>query len=253
VRTLGSYGVPSSLPLLATAVGAVLACFVLHAAWRIARERTPALVVVAAFVAVYGLSLGYGQIATTIDPVNQRLVAPIFAPMLILAIHGLRDLQGRLVGSPLPGRLAATLRVGAAGTLLAASAVSMAQGVRFAVDASRHGIGYNRIAARTSPLALALAGLPAHAGIAASDAAQAYWTSGRSPIVQMPRADRPARTAERVRIFADRIEEHAVTYLAFFEKDEAVLTPEALASPGIRMRRVGRFADGTLWEATPRS
>jgi hypothetical protein len=71
--------------------------------------------------------------------------------------------------------------------------------------------------------------------------------------VQIPRADRPARTAERVRLLKDRIGEHAVTYLAFFDDDEAVLTPEALARAGIRMRRVASFADGTLWEATPPS
>jgi hypothetical protein len=252
LRTVGSFGVPSSLPLLATAVGALLACLLLHAAWRIARERTPALVLLAAFVAVYALSLGYGQIAARIDPVNQRLLAPVFTPLLILAIHAVRDLQRRFVGTS-PGRLAAALRAGAAGMLVAASAVSMAQGSRFALDASRHGIGYNRVASLASPLALSLAGLPQDAGIATSDAARAYWTSGRSPIVQIPRADRPERTAERIRGFAERIGRHAVTYLAFFDAGEAVVTPEDLARSGIELRRVATFADGTLWEASATS
>jgi hypothetical protein len=254
VRALGSCGVPSTRPLLATAVGAVLAGLVLHGVWQITRARTTALALVAAFVALYGLSLGYAQIATTIDPSNQRLVAPVLPSALILAIHALRDLRGRLVGGAIaPTAFGRALGVGAAGMLIGAAAVSMAQGLRFAIDASQHGIGYNRSASVGSPLALSLAGLPAQAGIAASDAARAYWTSGRSPIVQIPRADRPARTAERVRLLKDRIGEHAVTYLAFFDDDEAVLTPEALARAGIRMRRVASFADGTLWEATPPS
>lgn len=248
IVTLGGYLVFPGAGVAACA-GLSLALVMLYGMWRVAKERDAVAVVVAAFVAVYWLSLVYGEIATTIEPVSERMTTPVFAPMVVLVAYAVK--AGRL-----PDHKA--LRAGAAGLLLAASALSLVAGVGFALFATHEGYGYNNLSVRRSALAHSLSRLPPDAGIAAFAGPQVYWATGRTPITPIPWTnfyEHPAEAEAQLSRLKARVRSGAVDYLACFDTDRGVgaMTPRALEKAGIKMRLVATFPDGTLWKALPSS
>jgi len=259
VRTVGSYLAPSSWILVAAAIGAALACLMIYAVWRAFWQRDAALIVISVFTVSYWVMLWYSQFATRIDPISDRLTAPIFAPMVILVTYGVRELgcftERNVERFLVDSRMRKVLTSFGATVLMAALVFSGAVGLTNAWRDARVGIGYNNIASRNSPLALALVDLPPQTGIAASDAAKAYWTSGRSPITQMPRDGyywSPEETAKDLRSFGNRVARGEVKYVAVFN-GYTLLTPQTSPEVGIDMRLIATFEDGSLYEVGARS
>ena len=258
VLTVGSFLVPQSWTVVATAIGAVLAVTMMHAVWRAFRQRDRALMLISAFAVIYWLMLWYSQLATRIDSISDRLASPIFAPMIILVIYGARELgpiTGRRPARSLgDSRVREALTACGAAALMATWLISGGLGFTGALHDARVGIGYNSIASRNSPLALALVDLPPEAGVAASDAAKAYWTSGRSRIIQAPRAGHywsPEETASDLRSFGGKVARGEVNYIAVFD-DYTLLTPKTSPGAGIYMRLVATYEDGSLYEVSAR-
>lgn len=257
VRTVGSYLVPRSWMWIAVSIGVLLVMIMAYALWRAAMERESGLLLMSFFVGLYWAMLWYSQIATRIDSIGDRLTAPIFTPMVILVISGVRELggvlqqhSGRLLGG---SRVRGALAGFAAAFLVMALLGSLAQSVSSAWRDARTGIGYNGITSRNSPLALAIGDLPAEAGVASNDAAKAYWVSGRSSIAPMPRVGHywsAADTARDVEALRMLVASGTVDYVAIFG-DYQVLTPASSSQAGIEMRLVATFEDGALYEVAP--
>lgn len=257
LETVGAYVVPRGPAPLLLAIGVPLALLMSFAVWRALRLKDIPLVILSGFTVAYWVMLWYGQIATRIDVITDRLTAPIFTPMVILAIHGCREWGRALVGngwwSRMRERRLGTVAVGGGivalvGTLTFSAILGMGQTWRNARD----GNGYNSIAVRESPMGQAIVDLPADTGVAASDQAHAYWISGRriAPMPQQGRYWTPEDTANATRLLSQRVRQEEVGFLVIFD-GYTVITPETSTAMGIEMHLVAAFADGAIYEARP--
>jgi hypothetical protein len=228
---------------LASGWFAVLLGLVILGIARMARSRDAPALVVGSFVAVYWPCLWLSELTTTITPVGVRMAAPAFAPMVIVVAYAVRGM---------PWGRWSTARVLGGAVLAASVSLSVLSGVGFAVVAARHGLDYNSVAERSSPLAAAVDDLPADAGVAAFDGPELYWTTGRTDITPVPWVNfynrRPAALAQLAEL------EHAarsgrVDYVVAFDTDvdSGAFTPQELVRAGIPLREVRHFADGSLW------
>lgn len=257
VETVGAYVVPRGPAPLVLAIGVPLALLMIYAVWRALRLKDTPLVILSGFTVAYWLMLWYSQIATRIDGITDRFTAPIFTPMVIIAIHGCRELGRALVRnrwwSRAQERRLGTVAVGVGivalvGTLTFSAVLGMGQAWRNARD----GVGYNTIAVRESPMGQAIVDLPVDAGVAASDQARAYWISERR-IIPMPQPRHywsPEDTARATRSLSERVRRGEVGFLVIFD-GYTVITPETSPGMGIEMHPVADFADGTIYEARP--
>jgi hypothetical protein len=250
------HSVPISEPL-----GVALSLLLVYGLVRALLLRAETIVLLGAFVAVYWVLLWFSEIATNIGPADARLTIPIFTPMMILVAFACRDIasrhaKGEITGGPV------RLWPASVATLMVLVFVSLAlnayQSLKTVWVAATSGIGYNGTTLLSSPLALALQGLPS-GGIAATDSALAYWTSGRSPVIAIPERNYywPAQAiAQGAQDLVTRVENGEVVYLAYFSVavDQAAttaLSPQELAGAGLELRRRKSFADGDLYEVHP--
>ena len=249
LHALADYAVPSGA--LSLPVGVLLVLVVGWAAWAAFRSPGDGMVVVAAFVVVYWASLWYSELTTTIDPVDQRLSLPVFAPMVVLLVYGGRRLVRAL------SERSARLQAGVRATVVAATAavlcLAMTQGVDYAATAARVGIGYDNRAAARSPLLDTIRALPASDGVAATDPGWIYWTTRRMPVGRIPLVEphdtEPARTKRDVGMLVRAIARGEITRLAYFRGDRTALPPRALQRAGVHLWLVAVVPDGALYAA----
>lgn len=241
----------------ATEVGILIAVLLLFAVWRIVRARNLGLLVVAAFVVIYWPFLWYSAFSAGIDLPNERLTSPIHGPMVAMAVFAIRELWARLPLAQPPVTVkhhAARALVFLGVSVLGASVIlSLMVGWKYALSAAQRGIGHNSIASLESPLARAIRDLPAVAGVAANDANQAYWATGRTPMLQTPRIGYvyEALGYESMEKFIDRTRDGSVTHLAFFDANiRGVSEPDELVAAGVKIELIADYSDGSLWQVT---
>jgi hypothetical protein len=193
VKTSGEWLLPiDRLPLTARGALAVgLAAVVVVVAVRAARGRrdrlvsrasfgrdpSSALLVTLAATVVVGLGyVAYAQLTTAIDPIDSRLLSPLFVPLLVLAV-GAADSLAPSVG-PVVRR--AVLAAGV--VVLAAHAWGSGVLVR---DGMRDGYGFATASWVDSPLADALARRPDLASSTVyANSAPGLWAATRLPSIE---------------------------------------------------------------------
>ncbi|MET1005615.1 MAG: hypothetical protein ABWX96_08705, partial [Propionibacteriaceae bacterium] len=211
------------------------------------------------FMAGYLASLSYSEIATVIQPVNERLLAPVFPSLVILVMLGLAWACRMYADQPErhPRRWPVTLvRVLVLTSLASTLVVSAVTSTSFALENSRTGTGYNSIKSRTSPTALAVRTLPQAAGVAAVNGPRVYMATGRRPIFEIPWTNffsRPEARQAKVRALRAQVRSGRVDYLVYFKSDSSnnVVTARQLRTTGLTLRKVGKFRDGEIWHASP--
>jgi len=256
---LGAYVVPAVQPALPqqllgltvvalVGLGAVVALILRSAegAW------------LAILVTGYLVALIYSEINTVIQPVSERLMAPVFPYVVILVTVALTWLGRRLasgqahraLGSP-GGTSVATMTCLAA--FVALLCVTGSASVSFATTAMRKGIGYNSVAAQNSPTRSAIKQLPTDAGLAGMNGPSIYLAVRRGPIQTVPWINYYNRgsTAPKVDRLKVLVEAGRVDYIVYFNRDRRakVVTAKQLKAAGLELQRVGDFRDGEIWRA----
>lgn len=225
------------------------------AAWR---RRSAAGGFLFVFVCGYLATLIYSEFATVIQRVSERLLSPVFPVIVILALMGLSWLCGSSWKSREQARngfqnfIAKPLSLGLLAFALIASGWSS---IAFATKSGQDGIGYNSIASRTSPTAQAVRALPATEGIAAMNGPRVYLATRRRPVAVIPwtnRFSRPQSVEPRIQTLKARVESGRVRYLVYFTSDRRnnVVTAKRLAASGLTLRRIAKYRDGSIWEAS---
>lgn len=260
LRTLGAYMLPNRLHGLATIFGLGLVLVLCYGTVQVIRNRDLTMVLITTFIAVYWLVLWYSELTTLTDGVNDRLVAPIFGPMVILGMYAVRDFAGAASGERSPKAVQARPRLLSQATsliiLLALALLLVVEPLKAAKAAwaeGRGGIGYNSQAAQANTLTQALAALPKNAGVAATDPWSAYWVAQRDMALPIPsRYDYlpPAESLKALRVAAAR---GSVAYLAYFKNAIPAMQPSDLAKAGIFSELVASYPDGMLYRLTTSS
>lgn len=226
------------------ALGGVVAC----------RRRSMPGVYLGIFICGYLATLIYSEFATVIQPVNERLLAPVLPAMVVLAILGLSRPAGRPDHAYRGvGLLTRVRRLVAWCVLIFMLTTSSMSSVAFALETSRSGLGYNSRSSRDSPTAQAVLDLPADAGLAAMNGPRVYMATRRQPILEVPFTNffsRPETLAPRLRKLKADVQSGRVDYLVYFNSDRAnrVVTPRQLAESGMQLRKIGDYRDGEVWE-----
>jgi hypothetical protein len=261
VMSLGLYVYPttSPTPWIAALIGIPIAFLLAYGVFITLANRAKVASPLVLFLIIYWAALWYSQFATTIDKIGPRLTAPIFTPMLIVLIYAVRDISFKITtrteypssrqNTVLTSTFMTFLIVGLGCTLLANSGRSLI----YVRDAASLGVGYNSKQSLASPLAVSLKNMEGF-GIAATDPALAYWTSGHSPILAIPRRDHywsDAKTAKGVEVLNARVANRDVSYLAFFNSSTTALDPSELRKAGMKLRLVKSYSDGDLYTALP--
>ena len=255
LETLGGYVVP---PLfnLHLVVGVLVAGLLLVSCVGVIRGRSAVPAVITVFVVLYWVSLWYSQLRTGIDATSERLLTPIFAPMVILGVRALMaaahaaSLQRGQRRVLIAGR---AVWFGSVTLLLAALLTGVVTGGLFVARAGAEGLGYNRVDESASPLALAVKALPPEAGVAADDYPKMYWISGRTSITVIPWTGYhfpAAKAARENAILVERIRSGHVSYLADFDDLPTVLTPQGLIDLGCDATLIEDLSDGSLWRVS---
>lgn len=260
---LGTYVLQTTAPALVEQIGgAVVLTLIMLGVVVMILERSAAGGWLAALVGVYLAALLYSEVNTVIQPINERLMAPIFPFIAVLLATGLsRICRSRVsylektgpdaVTTPiLPRRVLKTICLAGTALVIVASSISS---LSFAAISAREGIGYNSVAARSSPTRAAMQKLPADAGIAALNGPQVYLAMHRHLSAYIPWTNFFSRGSLDPKIAAlkAKIDSGSVDYLVYFagDKKNNVVPAEDLCAAGIRLTKVGRYADGEIWRA----
>lgn len=229
VATLGSYVIPQPAAVLALPAGVLIGALVAYGGWRAVVARDAGMALIVAFIAVYWSALLVIGLATTIEYMRYRLAAPVFAPLVILAVYGARHAWRQARGS---ARTA--LRIGGAALLVLVLPVALVQSAAYSVLVGRSGHGYASDVAQASELARAVGELPPDARVATNALEHLYWVTGRT-----------ART------YGDALRDPGtVEYLAVFRSViPGTTTPADIdpAADGLDVSTVAELADGTLY------
>lgn len=270
VTTVGGWAAPDPIPrsldgpvgllvLLLLVAGSAL---VLRSRWSTPDDSVPpasgaasptgsaaSLLPLVAFVVIYAGYVIAAQLATAIDPIDTRLLSPLYVPLVILGAIVLDAVavEGR-VGRVAVPRLAVALA-------LAAIVVQGQLFVRTARASAVHGNGYATPAWQSSALAATVGRLPADVDIY-SNGSDALWAVlQRQPLLQSP-----AKGLPRSDVRQDLPPEFLVdvgcqpSYLAWFDTIDRpyLFAPDELRNY-VRLRRVSADADGTLYRIEPKA
>lgn len=258
LEALGEYVIPPFFNV-ETLVGSAVAGVLVVSILGVIRQRSTVAAVLAAFVVLYWVSLWYSQLTTGIDATSERLLAPIFPPMTILAIHGVNELmegaresEERPVHRTLPFR-GQCLWLGSLAVVIACLLTGIVTSALYVSRARVEGLGYNRVSEPGSTLAQAVKALPPAVGVAANDYPKMYWIAGRTSITVIPWTGYyfpPAKAARENALLIERIRSGQVSYLAYFDHIDTVLAPQDLIHLGCDATLVGEFPDGSLWRVS---
>lgn len=197
--------------------------------------------------AVFGLGytayLALAQLTTAFDPINSRLLSPIFIP-LVVAVTVAIDRMAVLT----PGRL----RRATAVVLIGVVAV---QGASFAIDTVRWGTdgkGFATLKWQESELAAAAAKLPDQASVYSNRSVGLWAATGRAPLLDAPRAT-AYRSSQETPVPGAFIEaaDCGETYLAWFTESAKKAGPPEELTEVVTLTPVSEFDDGTLYRLGP--
>ena len=82
-----------------------------------------------------------------------------------------------------------------------------------------------------------------------------YLATRRRPVAVIPwtnRFSRPQSVEPRIQTLKARVESGRVRYLVYFASDRRnnVVTAKRLAASGLTLRRIAKYRDGSIWEAS---
>jgi hypothetical protein len=204
------------------------------------------------FVAAYSSYLVLTQVTTAIDPLNSRLLVPLYVPGVVLAAVAVDQLSS-VVRSELGTRV---IRI--AGVVLvvwiAGQALTSAREVRYyRHDEDRYGVASSSEAS----LVAAVGRLPS-GGVVYSNSPDLIWgVVHREPVINSP-ARIPYRTQQHVPVSEEFLLDAACrrTYLAWFKRPDGSLYTPTQLSTFARLDVMSEDGDGALYRVTrtsPRS
>jgi 4-amino-4-deoxy-L-arabinose transferase-like glycosyltransferase len=253
IRTLGHYVIPDYR--FALAPGVLVALLVVFGAVRAVWMRQYEVLLLISYTCLYWAFVVVSSLTTMVDPVNERLAAPAFVPMVAIAIYGVSGVQrGAESLSPHWHRRVTS---GLAAILVLLLAVSSLKSVDYVWHSARDGVGINSSAVPDSPLSRTVAALPSTVGVASDDPYLLYWQSQHVPVVPIPEPvvghygdyrTPAALNRERAAQLVSSVASGRVTYLALFKDDESAA--RSVREAGLGLRLVGRFRDGELYSLT---
>jgi hypothetical protein len=253
---LGGSGLSSKLGDLALVGAAALVivgfvvAFQKHG-FRIGPPRATPLLPMAAFVVGYLLYIFSSELLANIDPVNGRLLSPIFAPTAVLvavALESIFALDGVASRRWLVGGLAAILVLWLS--------LSLAESANRARKQGDSGQGYAARSWVDSDLVAAVRTLPPMARIYSNVAGGLYYATARQPVFGSParvfyRSNDKAHELATFRRHVRRSPRDI--YLVWRGPPNAHgyrLTPVELRRDGVRLTRVAQTRDGAVYQVT---
>jgi hypothetical protein len=251
--TLGGWLLPPPTPerlqQLAGAVFAVAAVATFVWLFR-TRQRQPDALALVLFPIVYGGYVAAGQLATWTDPADNRLLSPVYVPLVVL---GAMALERWAV--PARARLPRQALVAATVVLLAYVGVVGLRTAAETADAALNGKAFADQSFQDSEVFVAAADLPADADVY-SNVADGMWTVlRREPLRAVPTV-RPVSNPDDVQPVDPEFLATvacAESYLVWSEHPLAertyLATPDELAEV-LELEVVSETADGTVYRMT---
>lgn len=254
IRVLGEYVVPPATGPWGVIVGTIVVILVLAAAWVGIVGRNRAVLLLAAFAALYFAVIVWGQSATRLDSPSARLLAPLLPSLAVLVVLGARLLLTRLRADAhaLGGvRLvrAGIVVVAVGGALLAVANVR--GDARLISDERPGAVGPASVA--TDSAVLGVVRDRGHTGIASNDPWAAYLSVG-APALPLPPSpsEWPAERVERDRAaLVEAVRSGAVTYAVLLDSGATVEGWGPLEDAGVRAVLVAEAPDGRVYRLEP--
>jgi hypothetical protein len=215
-------------------------------------RATSAMVPLVAIVVVYPAYIAITEFQTAIDPPDDRIFSPVFAPAALVVMIAIDTGWGWLRRrAPRGVRIVAAIAIA---TWVAAMLVTSAgnardvgrMGMRFTAD------GFTLDHWAGSAFMDAVSRLPADARIYSNQPGGIYLATGRQPVryIGEPLADPPVPvTQEAARIAADVRAASAPSYLAWSEPNHRphLVPPAVLAANGVRVTPLTVTPQGTVY------
>jgi hypothetical protein len=251
VVVLGSWVLPGGERSFQKGAGALflvlmvsaLVVFVLRVWRKPPAARQLRLVPLIVFACVYSIYIVGAELTTAIDVLSDRLLSPLYVPLLVLAICAI---DGIVLAAPARFRGRGFAVVGlAVAVLLIGEAWASAKEVRAAANV---GVGLAHRSIQMSPLANAAARLPKGSAIFSNDPWALWAATGREPLLISPRA-RPHRSHDvlsEVTPFV-RTARCRRTYLVWYRgRNPAYIVKKRDLQRRVELVAERSFADGTL-------
>jgi 4-amino-4-deoxy-L-arabinose transferase-like glycosyltransferase len=261
LSTLGHGLITSAVPPLSLVAGAVVVGLVAVGAIALGREglqERRALAPILLFVLGYFVLLVFSEMTTNLNAINDRYLSPLFGPIALFAVAGVRGLwrgarlvpwsrAGERAGRVGPRLTAWSFVAVVAGIGIAFLVGNARGGIRAAVRDASDGVGYNAAVIRSSQLAPAAASLSEH--LVSNDPVLLYWASGRGPITSRAAL---LRTGNLASVLRGRVTDGAVTHYAYFYNTPTMqgVSKADLRQAGVILTEVARYQDGVLYSLT---
>jgi Dolichyl-phosphate-mannose-protein mannosyltransferase len=258
--TLGNYVIAPGMlaakySIAVVMLGALITALLGFGTYRCIRNRSTPMMFMSGFIIAYWILLMFSELTTDLDPISQRFTAPIFVPMLILAMYAIDQI---FMLTCLETKHQST---GAVRTLVAAVVVILAtcgvtslyQDMKWASNSARDGIEINSQENLASPLARRVSTITPGAVVATTNPWLVSWVSGHAPLRAIPLGsshESPSQIQQSVDEFIARIGNDHITYLAYFNADFTQVTPLDLGSHGVKLVDAGEFKDGRLFKVS---
>ncbi|MGI8613954.1 MAG: hypothetical protein ACR2KL_08460 [Nocardioidaceae bacterium] len=241
VQTVGGYLTDDLTPPTARIViGALLLVLLgagltlsLRGGWRRVLDAPALLIVV--FTAGYVGFLILSELVTVLNPIEKRLLAPAFAPLVVCVLLAVQTLSRHLA-------VASRARaVGGLASLVVVALLAVATG-SWAVDAGRLGLRYNAVALRAAPWIEAVDVLPLGVPVISNDPYGVRWLTGREPVLPAPGIGYyfPVSFEDRVEQVAASVRASPRAYLVLFGFDDQGVVA-ALRHAGLDVTPARRF------------
>ena len=203
-------------------------------------EGTP-LLPLAAFVVGYLAYMVVSELTTRIDPVNTRLLAPVFAPSVVLAAIAVQELVARDWRGH---RRLVTRGLGVA--LVLWLGVSLTASAARARHVGQAGQVYSSESWQHSELAARVRDLPQESFVFSNHPDGIYYVASRQPIYLSPAAD---SIPSPEKVFRRQLNDSSSVYLAWYTNSfrGSILTPGELRRRGLSLEPVTKTSDGVLY------
>lgn len=250
---LASERVPSPVRVLGLVAVLALTGYVVWAVrgQRGANPTSPyALVPIVSFLVIYGGSVIVSASITSLDRLDNRLLAPLLVPLVVLVAFTADRLPGLV---PIEHRRMADLAVAMVLTLWLL--VSFARTVDLAAQRGRDGVGYAASRWQDSPLVTAITRTPQRRLLYSNDPYAVYSLTGREPVYASPsRGD--VRSVEHAGDVSTLVQRACAGHvlLAWFARPDT--TSDRLSLSELRrlvvLERIATTNDGLLFAVTPK-
>ena len=257
-QTLGNYVIALGTlapryEVVAVILGIVVVAILAFGLVRAIRTRSTVVMYLGAFIALYWVLLAYSELTTDLDPLSERFTAPIFGPMVVLAIYAIDQMFVLLcVEMKRPsGLLVRSLFIAAIALLVVSFGTSSSQNIQWSSKVASAGIELNSHSNVTSPLAQGVAALPQGTVVATTNPWLTSLVSAHEPlrIIALGSSKQSAAQINEERsTFIQRVHDDNISYLAYYNGDLTQLTPDELHPLGLNITSVANFKDGQLFK-----